>query len=396
MIEARRAWNDVERVVRRLVPVTGTEGDALETETYLLRAGPDVRGRETTVADMDRDLGFVLAGTGHIAPRHAHAIEAAPGCRLVGVLSRDRSRAEALAARFGAVAFDDPREALARDDVDAIAVCTEHDRHVPLLHAAAEHGVHAVVDKPLALDVGAGIEAIARCDAAGSRVACVFQRRLLPAVVEVKRDVDAGVLGAAHGGEISLVWRRDAKYFAAAPWRSDPSRAGGGVLMMQAIHYVDLARHLFGEARAVVTLTANVKRHSPLEDTAAAAIRFASGALVVVSATTAAAAKLPPRVALHFELGSVVLEGDDVAVRTGPAAAARPRPRARWIDRLHIARRRSPAPAEFVAVYRDFAEAIRDGRPPIAAGRDALRSVSLVHALYESALRGGQIQVYDR
>ncbi|MFG0317952.1 MAG: Gfo/Idh/MocA family protein [Planctomycetota bacterium JB042] len=350
-------------------------------------------------------IGVVLAGTGAIAPKHARAIARTDGLSLVAVLSRDRARAESLASRFGADATTDAAEALARDDVGALAICTEHDRHLPLLRLAAEAGRHVVIEKPLAVDVDAGARALGACAAAGVVVACVFQRRFDPALVRLKRAVEEGRTGRAIGLELSMVWRRDARYFTrtGSAWRGDPARAGGGVAMMQAIHLLDAARWLFGEVVEVEGSVANARGRAAVEDVLAATLRFESGALGAVFATTAGAGALAPRAAFHFEHGSAVVEAEHLRAWSLPPAPGSAsdalRRSARFRERIarrlpwRLVPRHAGPKGRFEDVYLDFAEAVGTGRSPRSEGGDALRSVAVVQALYEAASEGRRVAV---
>lgn len=349
-------------------------------------------------------IGLVLAGTGEIAPKHARAIRATDGLDLVAVVSRDRLRAESLAARFGAVPLTDVAEALARDDADAMAICTEHDRHVPLLLAAAEAGCHALVEKPLAIDLAAGAAALDACEAAGVTVGAVLQRRFDPALSTLRRAVDGGRTGALIAVELSMVWRRDAKYFDSL-WRGDAARAGGGVAMMQAIHLIDAARWLAGDIVEVDGAVHRARRHADVEDVAAAVFRFESGALGSFFATTAGAGALANRAAFHFEHGSAVVEAEHLRVWSLPTDAPSPRPRWRASLGRYVGRslgRRIPwrlvprdagPKGSFADVYADFRDAIRTGCSPRCSGRDSLKSVAVVDALYRAARSGTRVRV---
>lgn len=337
----------------------------------------------------------MLAGTGHISKRHARAIAATPGCRLVRVLSRDRRRAEEIALPLGARAGSDPDEALADPEVGAISICTEHDRHEELMLRAARHRRHALVEKPLAIDPEAAGRTLSACEAAGIVTACVFQRRFDPPLAALRRDFRAGLLGAPLGVELSLPWRREPSYFAAAPWRGDAARAGGGVLMMQAIHLLDAARFVLGEVVEVCGLVRTARAESAVEDLAAVLLRFENGALGAAFATTVAARELPARAALHFAQGSHVLE--DAVAEAGPAA----RPRV-FAALRRLLGRSGPGPqadrgrasrGSFRDVYSDFREAVFTGRPPRSSGRDALATVALVQAVYCAARTGETVHL---
>lgn len=340
-------------------------------------------------------LGFLLVGTGAIAGRHAEAIQATPGCHLVAVASRQIERATAVAERFGVAALSDAEQAAARHDVGAYAVCTEHDRHVEWIERAARHRKHVLVEKPLAVEVAAAAAALRRCREAEVLTACVFQRRFDPLLDALRQELLCGQLGAPIAIEASMAWRRDARYFETSSWRGDPQKAGGGVLMMQAIHFLDAMRYLLGEVESVQGQITSARGRAGVEVTATVGLRFRSGALASVFATTAARRRLPDRFAFHFENGSLVVEGDRVRARTsGSKVPRRDRPGAalrRW-----LARRRGPPPrGTFLDVYRDFVDAVRSGHPPRSPGADALKSVALVQAIYQAAAEGRTIQLSD-
>ena len=331
-------------------------------------------------------IGFLLAGTGHIASRHADAIAGSTSRRLIGVLSRSIERASRLADRFGARASTEVHDALARDDVDAVAICTEHDRHVDLIRAAAEHGRHVLVEKPLAVRADhATRAAVAACESAGVTLGCVFQRRLEPTVVALRAELASGRLGPVVGVEASLAWRRDARYFESSPWRADPTRSGGGVVAMQAIHHLDLLRHLVGEVVEVTATMASDRR--PVEDGAAVTLRFGQGAIGSLFATTAAARKRPNRVVVHTERCSISWIGDRDLERTDA-------PTSRW-RRLLRRPARTRNETLFQLLYDDFEGAIRRGRAPISSGRDALRTQELVDAIYRAATTGTRVRLAE-
>jgi UDP-N-acetyl-2-amino-2-deoxyglucuronate dehydrogenase len=333
---------------------------------------------------MSDTLGVVLCGTGEIASTHAAAIAATAGARLVGIAGSEPGRTRTLAVRFGVQAFDGLPEALARKDVGAVVIASATERHLDHLRLAIDAGKHALVEKPLAIDVAAASRVIAAATATGLIVAGVFQRRFLPIVEELRAAAAAGSLGRPIGATATLAWRRDARYFQESPWRGERARAGGGVTMMQGIHTIDLMRYVLGEVADVKAATTNVRKFARVEDTAAFVLRFENGALAGLFATTAARKRMPARIVLHFEAGSVEIVGEEVGADTRkPAArgmlASLRNLTARWRKRPDL---RAPL---FARLHDDFVTAVRDGRQARCPGEDALESVRVVQSLYASA-----------
>lgn len=332
---------------------------------------------------MPPTLGVILCGTGEIAATHVDALRACGQFTLRGVAGHDPRRTREVAARFDAPAIDDLERALRGPDVDAVVIASATDAHLDQLRAAVAAGKHALVEKPFALDVPAARAVVDAANARGLVLAGVFQRRFLPIAAELRAAFAAGELGLALGATAALVWKRHAAYFEASPWRGDATRAGGGVVMMQGIHTIDLMRYVLGEVETIDGATARVRAIAAVEDTAAFSMRFRCGALASVFATTAARRRVPQRIAFHFERATVELVGDAVALDT----RREPRDGIRgWLDRRLAGRTAGSMTRQrlFVELAADFAHAIRTGEPPRSPALDALASVAVVQSLYSA------------
>ncbi|MER5783809.1 Gfo/Idh/MocA family oxidoreductase [Streptomyces mobaraensis] len=327
--------------------------------------------------------------------------------RLAAVAGRDPVRAGKLAAELGCAALP-VDELLARPDIDAVVVCTPSGTHADLGTAALRAGKHVLVEKPLDVTPEAADRLIAAARHSGRTLGVVSQHRFDPATRVAKTAIEDGALGRITSVLIEVPLWRAPSYYASGRWRGTRALDGGGALMNQAVHAVDLAQWLAGpvvEAAAHTGLLA----HDGLEveDVATASLRFAGGALGALLATTAAYPGRTTRVAVNGERGSVVIDDDELAYfhaardgeptgaygayGDGNQAADRcpppPEPPARdRVGLLHQPHRDQLA---------DFCDAVRTGRPPLVDGAAGRRAVAAVHAVYTSARTGRTVRLDD-
>jgi len=342
------------------------------------------------------EIGFAIIGAGMVARYHATAIGRIPGARLVAVGRSDPARVEDTAAQFGVPCLADYAALLARDDVDAVCICTPSGLHAEQTIAAARAGKHVLVEKPIALTLGDADAMIAACAQAGVRLGVALQRRTEPEFQRVQAAIAAGELGRLVLGSISMPYMRTQSYYDSADWRGSWALDGGGALMNQGIHLVDLLLWLLGDAAEVRATAATLAHAIEVEDCVTATLRFVNGALGSISATTAAAPGYPHRVEIYGERGGVQIEGEQV-VRWEDGGAQEPRIGTRRVNREPVAAGAGASPTGIGAVghtrlLEDFVAAIRDGRDPLAPGREGRRSLALVLAVYEAARTGRAVQ----
>jgi len=336
-----------------------------------------------------------IIGCGKIAATHALALSRLAEADLVACCDRSEERARALAAEHGAPhVFADAGELLGSGLVDAVHVCTPHPDHAAVVTAAAGAGVHVLCEKPIAVTLAEADRMIGAAERAGVKLGVVFQRRFWPAAQRIRRLLDEGRLGRPTLAECAVRIWRSPEYFAADPWRGRWATEGGGVLMNQAVHALDLFQWFMGPAVEVSGRYATL-RHAGLidvEDTAVAAVRFASGALGTVLAASTVAPGFGYRVAVHGDRGATVSvwerqEGEqginDVWTLPGEEAA-----RAAW-EREEAGQ--PGFPRFHIEQIHDFLCAVRDDRPPAVTGRDARHSLELILAIYRSSRRGAPV-----
>jgi UDP-N-acetyl-2-amino-2-deoxyglucuronate dehydrogenase len=343
--------------------------------------------------------GFGIIGCGMIAEFHTRAINEIENARVVAAWSRNQANGEKIAklAGGGCQIFDDLDALLVRPEIDVVCVCTPSGAHRDPAVRAAQAGKHVVVEKPLEINLERCDAIIAACDRAGVRLCTIFPSRFTAANRRLKEAIEIGRFGKLTLGDTYVKWWRSQEYYDSGGWRGTWQLDGGGALMNQAIHNVDLLYWLMGDVAAITAMTATLAHERiEVEDTACAALRFRNGAIGVIEAATSAYPGLLKRTEIHGDRGSARVEQDDItlwefqekvpsdnevfaamAARTGfKAGASDPR------GITHIGHRDQLV---------DFLEAIDQGREPAVDGREGRKSVEIVRAIYKSAATGTQV-----
>jgi UDP-N-acetyl-2-amino-2-deoxyglucuronate dehydrogenase len=342
---------------------------------------------------MSTEIGFGIVGAGMVARYHARAIAETPGARLAAICRADAARAGEAAAELGVPCEASLEALLERPDVDAVCLCSPSGLHAEQALAAARAGKHVLVEKPMALRLADADAMIAACRDAGVRLGVAFQRRTDPASRALHDAIRAGELGDLVMGTATVPYFRPQSYYDSAAWRGTWSLDGGGALMNQGIHLVDLLLWLMGGEAEVVGASGGAAQHEiEVEDCVVAALRFSSGARGTIIATTAAAPGFPHRVEVYGSRGGAQIEGDALVRREGDGESA---PRIRPQAPAAVAAGSGASPTGIgtlghTLIVQDFVAAIREGRDPLVDGVEGRRSLALVLAIYEAAGLGGE------
>ena len=329
-----------------------------------------------------------ILGGGNISDTHARAAAAIPGVRVVacyGAQSRAHREARGASTAPPSTTTSIGFSTIGRWTSSPSAVrrgCTPQQGI-----AAARRGLHVLSEKPLDITTERADALIEACAAAGVKLGVFFQDRLRPAVVEIKRMLDAGELGTPVMIAGRVKWYRPPEYYSGSKWRGTWALDGGGALMNQAIHTVDLVQWMFGPVARVSAAVATRVHDIEVEDTAAAVIEFASGAIGTIEAATSLYPGYPRRLEVTGSEGTVILE-DDKIVRIDlrkPGAQGSAAPAVAAPPPENVA---SPVVSDASAhqrVIEDFIRAIRENTVPSTDGREGRRSVELVETIYTAA-----------
>jgi predicted dehydrogenase len=333
-------------------------------------------------------LRYGVIGAGVVAPLHLDAIAALDDAELVGLCALER--VHDAACPF----FLDHRELLALEP-DVVVVCTPHPSHPALTIDALGAGAHVLVEKPLAPEAREADAMIEAADRAGRLLGVCFQQRFRPVIAAARALVADGRIGRLVRASIVDPLYRPNSYYGTASWRGTWAGEGGGVLMNQAPHTLDLLCHLAGPPATVWGLSRRRVQPMEAEDTAAALLEYPDGAIGTVAVST-----IEPgvqRIELVGERGRIEIVGDALVFeRFEPALPEHLRSATGMFDQPAIVRAEVPLPAgrgDHLELHRDFAAAIRSGTEPRVPARDALWSLELANAIVLSAHAGHPVPV---
>jgi UDP-N-acetyl-2-amino-2-deoxyglucuronate dehydrogenase len=329
-----------------------------------------------------------LIGAGNISDTHARAARGVEGVEIAAVHGDNLERARALAARYGGTAYAGLEECLAHRPLDAVIIGSPSGLHAEQGIAAAARGLHVLTEKPIDVTVARADALIAAAAAADVRLGVLFQDRGQPSFGRLRSGLRAGELGRPLLASARVKWYRPPEYYSGSRWRGTWALDGGGALMNQGIHTLDLLIWLLGPVRRVLGRTATLRHAIEVEDTALAVLEFESGAMATYEATTAAYPGYQRRLELTTEAGTVTIEHDRVVAAdlirpaadlvpagpgdTNPSAASPVVSDARGHERL----------------LADFVAAVGEHREPLCSGREARQSLAVAEAIYESARTG--------
>ena len=336
-------------------------------------------------------LRIAVIGTGLASAPHFHSLaDLAREAEVVWVYGRSANRLSDVATPSGARKTTRLEDILEDASVKAVVVLTPPNTHLDMVQRAARAGKHVLVEKPLEIDLKRATALVRVCEAAGVTLAVMLQHRLREAAQGLKTLLDAGELGQLVSAAASIRWWRPQSYYD-EPGRGTLARDGGGVLITQAIHTLDLLLSLTGLPERVAGLAATSPVHRMEgEDTVAALLHYAGGAIGVVQATTAAYPGFPERIELNGTLGTATLEAGELRVLLASGKTltlGQPQTSGGGANPMafdHAAHR---------AVLQDFIRAVQQGIPPAVTGRSALDVQQVIESIMESSRTGGTISL---
>ena len=344
-------------------------------------------------------LGFGIVGCGMIADFHARAIGDVQGAKLVACQSRSWRSAEQLAGRHGCRAYRGLEEMLSDSEIDVVSITTPSGAHMEPAVAAARAGKHVVIEKPLEITLSRCDKIIEACKKNRVKLSVIFQSRFHLSTEDIRRAIELKRFGKLTMGDAYVKWYRKQDYYDSGAWRGTWELDGGGALMNQAIHSVDLLLHLMGPVAEVQAQAAMLgHKRIAVEDTAVATLRFKNGALGVIQASTATWPGSLKRIEIRGTQGSVVMEEEDITMWEFARGN-----RQDVVVRRRMKRRESggggasdPAAISHhghVAQFRDVLNAIHRRRKPAIDGREGRRSVEVILAIYKAAKTGRTVKL---
>jgi predicted dehydrogenase len=326
-----------------------------------------------------------LIGSGNITETHARAATAIPKVQISAIYGTNPQSVDRLATEHQATPYQDFAAFLTHKPMDLVILGTPSGLHAHQGIPAAQQGLHVLTEKPLDITTKNADALIAAADKSNVKLGVIFQDRLKPNILLLKHWLDRGLLGKPLLVDARVKWYRPPDYYSNSKWRGTFALDGGGALINQAIHTLDLLLYLLGDVARVQARTATVLHKIEAEDTAVATLEFASGAVGTLLATTAAYPGYPRRLEITGTEGTVILEHDRIIA----ADLRNPPPDLAAITAGDSNQSASSAAVTDIsghkAILEDFLHAIAINTQPICNGREGRRSLALVESIYNSA-----------
>lgn len=342
--------------------------------------------------------GFGIVGCGMIANFHAKAIENIRGAKLVACYDKISSFADAYAKSQGCRSHHTIKELVNDPDVDVVTICTPSGSHMDPAVAAAKAGKHVIVEKPLEITLKRCDKIINACRDNNVTLGTVFPSRFSPANIELKKAIERGRFGTITLADTYVKWWRDQAYYDKGGWRGTWDLDGGGAYMNQAIHNVDLLYWLMGDVAQVNGLTDTLAHERiEVEDVGVACVRFKSGAVGVLEATTSAFPGLLKRTEVHGTKGSAIIEQDDIKLWTFDKESKRDAEiRQKYSAKSGTGGASDPSAIDFTGhmlQFKDFLKAIDKGEQPSVDGAEGRKSVEIILGIYKSSWTGKRVDL---
>jgi predicted dehydrogenase len=331
---------------------------------------------------LEKQIGFGIIGTGNIAKLHARCIEAMPNAKLLGIVSKTKSRAEAVQESFSSPLLWEMDQLLNISGLEIVCVCNESGLHLETISKIAKYGINILCEKPLEITTDR-IDAISNIiKEYNVKLGCIFQNRMNPEFIQLKKILADGLLGKILLVQTSINWYRSSEYYEDS-WRGTKKIDGGATFINQGIHTIDLMINLIGEVQEISGFIDTLHHNIEGEDVGVASFRFKSGVLGTLSGGTSLYPGEPESIGIFGTLGNIQFKGGQIvsssiskindllnikedsngSVASDPMAIG---------DQFHI------------DSIRNMIEAVKDGKEPLVGVNEARKSVAFINALYRS------------
>lgn len=342
------------------------------------------------------NVNFGIIGLGTIGKMHAKVLSNIDGACLRGVADINASAVSEIGKLYNCKGYSDFEEMLEDDNINAVSVCLPSGMHNEAVIKAANANKHVIVEKPLEINIKRAENMIAVCRKKNVKLGVILQHRFDDSIMQLKNAVASGILGDLLFGTAKTIWYRDHEYFSKSTWKGTFDIDGGGALINQSIHYIDLLRYIMGPVEKVCGKCANLYHKSiEVEDTGIALLVFENGALGSIEGTTLAYPGLSSDLNIFGTNGTVCIKNDRLdfySLKTGhlsefdahlseycpmPTGASK-------AEDLDICSHKKQ--------YEDFINSINENRDPLVTGEEGIKSLALIDAIYKSSSKQEWVQ----
>lgn len=340
-------------------------------------------------------LRFGIIGCGMIGNVHANVIQDLEDASLVAVADQNLKLGSELGAGFGCASYQDYHELLARNDIDVVVVCVPSGLHCEITEDAARASKHVIVEKPIEITLERADRMIDACRMNNVMLSVILQHRFDDSIQALKKAVEKGEMGELYFGSSRTLWYRDPEYYLKSPWKGTWKSDGGGALINQSIHYIDLLQYIMGPIESVNGACRTLFHKTiEVEDVGIAVLRFKSGALGTIEGTTLAYPGICTELNIYGERGTFSIKNDQLnyyCLKSGAFPA--------FEDLLSKKEAQTTGASEAEGLdteshkrqYMDVIDAIRNNRKPLIDGEEGKKSLELITEIYASCGFGEKI-----
>jgi UDP-N-acetyl-2-amino-2-deoxyglucuronate dehydrogenase len=329
---------------------------------------------------------FAIIGCGFIGKLHAGVIQSLPQATLVGICNAHEEQGQKLADAWNCRYYNHYQDVLSDRAIDAVAICTPSGLHHEITIAAARAGKHVICEKPIEIDIARARDMVDVCRDNQIIFSVIMQHRFDEPVLLLQKAIAAGQLGRLLWGAARTIWYRDDQYYA-NPWRGTWQFDGGGALINQSIHYIDLLISVLGDVQSVsAKCRTRLHQQIEVEDVGVANLEFVNGTIGTIEGTTAAYPGLYAELAIFGEKGTVIIRNDQLLfyrLQNGALPSFDVLLQPEKANALHLDATISDASHR--RQYQDFIAAIQEDRKPLVSGEDALSSLKVIKAIYQAS-----------
>ncbi|OGS22396.1 MAG: hypothetical protein A2252_02300 [Elusimicrobia bacterium RIFOXYA2_FULL_39_19] len=339
---------------------------------------------------IQRRVGVGLIGVGSIGGTHAKEIKAIKEAELIAVADYDKEKVKDFAEKFGIENYyTDYKELLRRSDIEIVNICTPSSTHSNIAIDAANHKKHVITEKPIDITLENADKMIEACKKNDVKLSIIFQLRFADDCIRAKNMIDEGRLGKIILADLYMKFYRPLDYYKKSNWKGTKKGDGGGALMNQGIHGIDLLQWLIGSVKSIQGLTGALRHDIEVEDTAVALLEFKNGAFGVIEGTTSVYPDLSQKIEIHGTNGTLILKGGE-----WPTIEF-----CEFLDKKEVCElKKYPSEDEMWGVAHrsqimDMISAVRENREPIINGLEGRKSLEIVLGIYKSSERGRMVEL---
>ncbi len=330
-----------------------------------------------------KKLKIGIVGCGTIADIHAQAIQKSENAELHSLYSRTEKKVKKCGEKFSVKWFTDWDKFISDSDLDIVSICTPNGNHLEYGEKVAEAGKHVIVEKPIEVTLKRANILIEKCKKNNVQLAVIYQSRFMQEIIELKKQIEQNKIGKIFMGDAYIKWFRNQEYYDSGAWRGTFELDGGGVLINQGIHTIDLLQWLMGDVETIYGKVGTFT-HENLEgeDNAVAVIKYKSGAIGVIEGSTSVQPAQSRRIELHGKNGSVTIDNNDVKISIGEE---------QQIEDKKVKTTGASSPLDGFSIephkkqFESIVNAINANAAPSVSGEDSLKSLAIVLAIYESS-----------